>query len=83
MKSASHTPSPNQLAPATAKIVIDLESKVTNELGIATTPHAPVKPSASNKGSRFPSAIFWEDKPVRLNVYSVSAIAVRNQGIGE
>jgi hypothetical protein len=83
MKPASLAPSPNQLAPDTAKIVTNRESKVTNELGRVTTPHAPVKPRASNKGSRFPSAIFWEDEPIRLNVYSVSAIAVRNQGIGE
>lgn len=73
----------NKHASDTSKIVSDRESKVTNELGRVTTPHAHVKPSASNKGSRFPSAIFWEDKPVRLNGYSVSAIAVRNQGIGE
>ena len=83
MNRINPAPRPNQHAPDTAKIVTDGECKVTNEIGIATTPHAPVKPSASNKGSRFPSAIFWEDKPVRLNVYSVSAIAVRNQGIGE
>jgi hypothetical protein len=73
----------NKHAPDTAKIVTDQESKVTNELGIATTPHAHVRPRASNKGSRFPSAIFSEIAPVRRNVYSVSAIAVSNQGIGE
>ena len=76
-------PRSNPLAPDPAKIVTDRGSKVTNELGRVTTPHAHVRPSASNKGSRFPSAIFWEDKPVHLNGYSVSAITVRNQGIGE
>lgn len=40
--------SPYQLAPDTAKIVTDLESKVTNELGIATTPHARVPSSFSS-----------------------------------
>lgn len=83
MNPTNLAPSANQLAPDTAKVVTDQESKVTNEIGRVTTPHAPVNPRASNKGSRFPSAIFWEDEPVRLNVYPVSAIAVRNQGISE
>jgi hypothetical protein len=76
-------PSATRLAPDTAKIVTDRENKVTNEIGRVTTPHAHVRPKASNKGSRFPSAIFSEIAPVRRNVYSVSAIAVSNQGIGE
>jgi hypothetical protein len=83
MNQINLAPHLNKHASDMAKIVSDRESKVTNELGIATTPHAPVKLSASNRGSRFPSAIFWQDDPVRLNDYSVSAIAVRNQGIGE
>ncbi len=40
-------PSATRLAPDTAKIVTEQESKVTNELGIATTPHARVPSSVS------------------------------------
>ncbi len=83
MKPASLAPSPNQLAPDTAKIVTNRESKVTNELGRVTTPHARVQSKLTLAVGDFHPQFFCEDDPVRLNDYSVSAIAVRNQGIGE
>ena len=48
MKSASLAPSPSQLAPNTAKTLNDQESKVTNEIGRVTTPHARVPSSFSS-----------------------------------
>jgi hypothetical protein len=47
MNSPNLAASPNQLPPDTAKIVTDRESKVTNEIGGVTTPHARVPSSVS------------------------------------
>lgn len=83
MKSASLAPRPSQIAPNTAKIVTEQESKVTNEIERVTTPHARVQSKLTSAVGDFHPQFFCEDDPVRLNDYSVSAIAVRNQGIGE
>ena len=83
MKPASLAPSPNQLAPDTAKIVTDQESKVANEIGIVTTPHARVQSKLTSAVGDFHPQFFCEDDPVHRIAYSESTIAVRNQGVSE
>ncbi len=79
MNRISLAPRPNQHAPNTAKIVTDRESKVTNEVGIVTTPDAPVEGLWNNATSRLRMAIFEDGEETSAQSQGSFAIAVRNQ----
>ena len=79
MNPTNLAPSANQLAPDTAKIVTDQESKVTNEVGIVTTPDALVEDFWNNAISRLRMAIFENGEEAAPQSQGSFAIAIRNQ----